>query len=177
MSLNENMAKRLPASGSGILNRLPENTIFMRPKLILHERSAMTLRLQKRRHRNRSRNRSSMQQNRLAAARKPIVTNYKIAGIYRMILQHAKRCNWQDYPRRGTKQELRRDISMGLRFAILKRDRFRCRLCGNSPAIDANCHLHVDHIRPFSKGGKTRAENLRALCAHCNIGKGNRETI
>jgi hypothetical protein len=68
----------------------------------------------------------------------------------------------------------RRDPSIGLRFKVLQRDRFRCQLCGRSPATELGCILHVDHIAPFSKGGKTTLENLRALCAECNVGRGNR---
>ena len=51
---------------------------------------------------------------------------------------------------------------------------FKCVLCGNSPAVDPNCKLYVDHIIPFSRGGKTVDVNLRALCADYNIGRGNR---
>jgi len=68
----------------------------------------------------------------------------------------------------------RRDIRLGLRFAILQRDRFRCVTCGSSPATHSGCVLHVDHVLPFSKGGKTRLDNLRTLCADCNVGRGNR---
>jgi uncharacterized Fe-S cluster-containing radical SAM superfamily protein len=42
-----------------------------------------------------------------------------------------------------------------------------------SPASDPNCSLHVDHILPFSKGGKTAEGNLRTLCSDCNVGRGN----
>lgn len=69
----------------------------------------------------------------------------------------------------------RRDPSIGLRFKVLQRDRFRCQLCGRSPATELSCKLHVDHIVPFSKGGKTTFENLRALCAECNVGRSNRD--
>ena len=31
--------------------------------------------------------------------------------------------------------------------------------------------LHVDHIKPVSKGGKTVRDNLRTLCEDCNLGK------
>lgn len=31
--------------------------------------------------------------------------------------------------------------------------------------------LHVDHIIPIAKGGKTVKENLRTLCEECNWGK------
>jgi 5-methylcytosine-specific restriction endonuclease McrA len=68
----------------------------------------------------------------------------------------------------------RRDPNIGLRFKVLQRDRFRCRLCGQSPASELSCKLHVDHIIPFSKGGKTIFENLQTLCSHCNVGKSNR---
>lgn len=68
----------------------------------------------------------------------------------------------------------RRDISIGLRFRVLHRDRFKCVLCGDHPARNADCVLHVDHILPWSRGGKTREDNLRTLCAPCNVGRGNR---
>jgi hypothetical protein len=35
--------------------------------------------------------------------------------------------------------------------------------------------MHVDHIRPVSKGGGNDPENLRLLCPTCNIRRGNRE--
>ena len=67
-----------------------------------------------------------------------------------------------------------RDIRLGLRFRVLHRDRFKCVLCGDHPARNAECVLHVDHVTPWSKGGKTSEENLRTLCATCNVGRGNR---
>ncbi len=69
-----------------------------------------------------------------------------------------------------------RKIGLGLRFQVLHRDRFRCVLCGDHPARNAECILHVDHVIPWSSGGKTRADNLRTLCATCNVGRGNRFT-
>jgi 5-methylcytosine-specific restriction endonuclease McrA len=44
-------------------------------------------------------------------------------------------------------------------------------MCGASPAKDPDTVLHVDHIKPYSKGGETLAENLQTLCIKCNIGK------
>ncbi len=68
----------------------------------------------------------------------------------------------------------KRDIRLGLRYAVLKRDRFRCVVCGRSPATHLGVILHVDHTIPFSKGGKMVFENLRTLCEDCNLGKGNK---
>lgn len=66
----------------------------------------------------------------------------------------------------------RRDISLGLRYDVLRRDRFRCVICGASPASRIGCELHVDHKIPISRGGNTTIENLRTLCGECNVGKG-----
>lgn len=57
----------------------------------------------------------------------------------------------------------------GLRYDILKRDGFRCQICGASAKDGVK--LHVDHIVPVSKGGKTVPSNLRTLCNRCNLGK------
>lgn len=68
-----------------------------------------------------------------------------------------------------------RGVSDRLRFRIMKRDNFKCRKCGRSPATDPTVILHVDHIQPWSKGGKTSEDNLETLCSICNLGKGNTE--
>jgi len=55
-----------------------------------------------------------------------------------------------------------------LRYSILKRDSFKCVLCG----VGANMAvLEMDHIVPVSQGGKNLEHNLRTLCHHCNEGK------
>ncbi len=69
------------------------------------------------------------------------------------------------------RKEDTRTISLKLRLDVLKRDNFRCVFCGRSPATDAGVILHIDHIIPFAKGGKTILENLQTLCSECNIGK------
>lgn len=76
--------------------------------------------------------------------------------------------------RRTQRAEDQKDIRLGLRYEVLRRDRFRCVTCGRSPATDLTCVLQVDHVVPFSKGGKTTIENLRSLCDDCNLGKGDR---
>lgn len=66
----------------------------------------------------------------------------------------------------------RAKMTDSLRYDILKRDNFRCQICG-SCAKDG-VKLHVDHIIPVSKGGQTIVSNLRTLCDRCNIGKSDK---
>lgn len=72
------------------------------------------------------------------------------------------------------KHKTTRNINWRLRFIIMKRDNFKCK-CGRSPATDPTVILHVDHIKPYSKGGETIPENLQTLCSMCNIGKSDLE--
>lgn len=67
-----------------------------------------------------------------------------------------------------------RAIPLKLRYEVLEQARGRCRGCGTS--IREGARLHVDHILPYSQGGKTEKSNLQALCDKCNIGKGNRSS-
>ena len=67
-----------------------------------------------------------------------------------------------------------RSICLALRYKILSRDRFRCVICGASPAKDMTIELHVDHIIPWSRGGLNTEDNLRTLCFNCNLGKGDK---
>jgi len=65
----------------------------------------------------------------------------------------------------------KRSINWRLRFIVLRRDDFKCQSCGKSPANNPGVVLHVDHIKPWSKGGETIEENLQTLCSKCNVGK------
>lgn len=67
----------------------------------------------------------------------------------------------------------KREINLRLRFTVMRRDGFKCRLCGRSPATDPWVILHIDHILPWSKGGETIIDNLQTLCNDCNLGKSN----
>lgn len=68
--------------------------------------------------------------------------------------------------------EQRRMMSDSLRYDVMQRDHFRCQICGATQADGVK--LHVDHIVPVSKGGKTEMSNLRTLCERCNLGKGDK---
>lgn len=71
-----------------------------------------------------------------------------------------------------TKKQERKIMNDEIRYNVLKRDNFKCRICGVSMKDGAK--LHVDHIIPVSKGGKTVMSNLQTLCDRCNIGKSNK---
>lgn len=66
----------------------------------------------------------------------------------------------------------RAKLSDSLRYDVLKRDNFQCQICGSS--AQDGVKLHVDHIVPVSKGGKTILSNLRTLCDRCNMGKSDK---
>ena len=61
-------------------------------------------------------------------------------------------------------QELRRQIA--------ERDNYTCQICGK--CMPDGVGLHIDHIVPVSRGGKTVPSNLQVLCSKCNGSKGNR---
>ncbi len=61
-----------------------------------------------------------------------------------------------------------------LREAIIRRDNWTCRMCGNSVFKEPNLLLEVDHIIPLSKGGKTEPNNLQTLCWRCNRAKSDK---
>lgn len=73
---------------------------------------------------------------------------------------------------RQSSQYQRTLLTPALRYEILKRDNFKCQICGATQYDGVK--LHVDHIVPVSKGGKTVASNLRVLCDSCNLGKRDR---
>lgn len=59
-----------------------------------------------------------------------------------------------------------------LRRRIKIRDRYTCQECGKYMPDEVG--LHIDHIIPVSKGGKTVESNLQVLCDKCNLRKNNR---
>ena len=63
-------------------------------------------------------------------------------------------------------------MTNSLRYDILKRDGFKCQICGST--VQDGVKLHVDHIIPVSRGGHTTPDNLRTLCDRCTSGKSNK---
>jgi hypothetical protein len=64
----------------------------------------------------------------------------------------------------------RDEIPMHVRTAVYYRDRGRCELCGWLPVQGA---WHLDHIKPWSAGGKDDTTNLRVLCERHNLERSN----
>lgn len=74
-----------------------------------------------------------------------------------------------DDPDKKTSRRTPRNVNWRLRALVLMRDGARCQLCGAIP--NDGVRLHVDHVKPWSKGGETVLNNLQILCDICNIGK------
>ncbi len=66
----------------------------------------------------------------------------------------------------------RKLMTKELRQQIMERDNYTCQICGRY--MPDKFGLHIDHIIPVSKGGKTIPSNLQVLCSKCNGQKSNR---
>ena len=95
---------------------------------------------------------------------KTLITFLELVNIYNAWQQGNEYCE--------TQKRERRIMNDDIRYNVLKRDNFQCQLCGATAKDGAK--LHVDHIIPVSKGGKTIMSNLQTLCDRCNIGKSNK---
>lgn len=65
-----------------------------------------------------------------------------------------------------------------LRYKVLLESNGCCKLCGRSTR-EHGVILHVDHIKPRSRFPNLAMEksNLQVLCADCNFGKRNHDTV
>lgn len=94
-------------------------------------------------------------------------------NLFSLINIYAK---WQvdeEYKKTAKYERLR--MKNSIRYDVLRRDKFRCQICGAEQSDGVK--LHVDHIIPVSKGGKTEMNNLRTLCDKCNLGKSDKIEI
>lgn len=67
-------------------------------------------------------------------------------------------------------ENLNRAPNPKLRMKILKRDDYRCKVCGRRATDNSDIQLHVHHIRPWEQGGITDEKNLIVLCHTCHLG-------
>ena len=66
----------------------------------------------------------------------------------------------------------RKLMTKALRKTIMERDNYTCQSCGKYMPDEVG--LHIDHIIPIAKGGKSIPSNLRVLCSKCNGSKGSK---
>lgn len=77
-------------------------------------------------------------------------------------------CTLQKYHSKNQRKLMTKE----LRKEIMKRDNYTCRNCGKYMPDEIG--LHIDHIVPVSKGGKSVPSNLQVLCSKCNGKKSNK---
>lgn len=75
------------------------------------------------------------------------------------------------------KTSTQKSITYKEKLQIFSRDNYTCVLCGKSPAKGDAVTLHLDHIKPISKGGKNNIDNLRTACHKCNLTRNNDQSI
>lgn len=63
-------------------------------------------------------------------------------------------------------KEQRKRMTTALRDDIALRDNYTCQICGKY--MPDGVGLHIDHIIPIKKGGKSIPSNLQVLCSKCN---------
>lgn len=61
-----------------------------------------------------------------------------------------------------------RYIPRDIMLKVVRRDGQMCQVCAKN--VKDN-ELHLDHIIPVSRGGTSTSDNLRVLCAECNLKK------
>lgn len=73
------------------------------------------------------------------------------------------------------KYRKRTNIPRGIRNEVFKRDNYTCCQCGakkGDKKLDGTkVKLHIDHVKPISKGGTDEMSNLQTLCDDCNLNK------
>ncbi|WP_241777643.1 HNH endonuclease signature motif containing protein [Streptomyces sp. CT34] len=64
----------------------------------------------------------------------------------------------------------RRAPTRKLRMQVLKRDNYRCVVCGRRATDHTDLEIHVHHLVPWRMHGPTAEENLVTLCGTCHKG-------
>ena len=84
----------------------------------------------------------------------------KKSGIYEYLLENETRD--------AERYLSLRKFTQSQKLTVYNKQGGRCALCKKPFDFD---RMHGDHIKPWSKGGKTAIENCQMLCAACNIKK------
>jgi hypothetical protein len=93
---------------------------------------------------------------------------YEIKTFYLEMLDSVAKRSTRSYQMKVERAKM----SASVRYQVLVRDKATCQICGASKKDGVI--LHVDHILPVAKGGKSTLDNLRTLCDRCNLGKKDR---
>ena len=91
----------------------------------------------------------------------------QVAERYELLSEIDFQCTLNEY----YAKEQRKLMTKELKDQIKKRDDYTCQLCGKYMPDEVG--LHIDHIIPVSKGGKSIPSNLQVLCSKCNGKKSN----
>lgn len=112
------------------------------------------------------------QRNYVRSSYKVDIRTNTFAFSYRYIQQRYKKlkdigfeCTLSEYHSKNQRKLATRK----LREKIMERDNYTCQICGKYMPDEVG--LHVDHVIPVSKGGKSVPSNLRVLCSKCNGSK------
>lgn len=75
-------------------------------------------------------------------------------------------CTLQEYNSKNQRKLMKPELKQKIKI----RDNYTCQICGKYMPDEVG--LHIDHIIPVVKGGKSIPSNLRVLCSKCNGSKG-----
>lgn len=90
--------------------------------------------------------------------------------LYQKLRRIGHSCTLKQYHSKNQRKLMTRE----LRERIMRRDNYTCKICGKYMPDEVG--LHIDHIIPVSKGGKSIEQNLQVLCSKCNGHKSNKST-
>lgn len=106
-----------------------------------------------------------------------MVKRYGMNKFGQLVLVRERKA-WSAESKRAKRQRRRAPVGSGgfsgadLR-AVGQQQGWRCYWCGTPCRED----YHVDHIKPLSKGGSNRIENICIACPDCNLKKGVNEWV
>lgn len=71
---------------------------------------------------------------------------------------------------------MRKQISKSIKNSVWEKTGGKCFYCGRQtiPFGNFNMSFHIDHLVPYSRGGKDTIKNLIPSCRGCNIERGNK---
>ena len=105
----------------------------------------------------------------------PLIDKYSVYARPDVKAEVAARGRIAHQPVRIARPELVEEYSRSIpptwRKEILDKHGFKCVHCGVDLSLG---DFHMDHIVPFTKGGKRIKSNFQPLCPPCNEKKGNR---